>query len=179
MPATLLRFTSSAARNETRGILYNTKSTDRGWIGGVGEIIGLSTISSTSERQKIESYLAHKWGLTGSLAPLHPYRNTPALSWNSTLQTEKSLEASATQVGTGKEGFYGTTISGLTAGETYHYRIRSQGKQNPKGISAPAFNYGSMPRTVPPLVIHPMLSQHGRIRVGTDIMPPHPQAHQH
>ena len=51
-------------------------------------------------------------GLTHSQISSHPYRNTPALSWNSTLQTDKSLEASATQVGTGKEGFYGTTITG-------------------------------------------------------------------
>jgi hypothetical protein len=71
MPATLLRFTSSAARTETRGILYNTQNTDRGWIGGVGEIIGLSATSSTSDRQKIEGYLANKWGL--SLASGHPY----------------------------------------------------------------------------------------------------------
>ena len=54
MPATLLRFTSSVARTETRGILYNTIQADRGWIGGVGEIIGLSATSSMSDRQKIE-----------------------------------------------------------------------------------------------------------------------------
>ena len=33
------------------------------------------------------------------------------------------------------KSFYGTTITGLTAGETYHYRTRSTGKQNPKSIS--------------------------------------------
>ena len=71
MPATLLRFTSSVARTETRGILYNTQVADRGWIGGVGEIIGLSATPSTSDRQKIEGYLANKWGL--SLASGHPY----------------------------------------------------------------------------------------------------------
>ena len=103
MSATLLRFASSVARTQTRGILYNTQNADRGWIGGVGQIIGLSTTSSTSDRQKIEGYLA-------------------------------------TPLGTGKEGFYGTTISGLTAGETYHYRLRSQGKLNPKGISGSNLN---------------------------------------
>jgi|14BtaG_2_1085337.scaffolds.fasta_scaffold00483_6 hypothetical protein len=74
MPATLLRFTSSAARNETRGILYNTKSSDRGWVGGVGEIIGLSATSLTSDRQKIEGYLAHKWGLAANLPSGHAYK---------------------------------------------------------------------------------------------------------
>ena len=138
MPATLLRFTSSAARNETRGILYNTLGTDRGWIGGVGEIIGLSTTSSISDRQKIEGYLAHKWGL--SLANGHPYKVSPPLVWSSSLQSSQELVAVATNIDTGKEGFYGTTISGLTAGETYHYRIRSQGKLNPKGISGSNLN---------------------------------------
>ena len=47
----------------------------------------------------------------------------------------KSLGANAYNLGNGKEGFYGTTITGLTAGQTYYYRIRSQGVLNPKGIS--------------------------------------------
>jgi hypothetical protein len=138
MPATLLRFTSSAPRTEIRGILYNLGVDSRGWIGGVGEIIGLSATSSTSERQKIEGYLAHKWGL--SLTNDHPYKVSPPLTWSSSLQSSQDLVSGATNIGTGKEGFYGTTISGLTAGETYHYRIRSQGKLNPKGISGSNLN---------------------------------------
>ena len=74
MPATLLRFTSSVVRTDTRGILYNTQVADRGWIGGIGEIIGLSATSSPDERQKIEGYLAHKWGLLGYLPSDHPYK---------------------------------------------------------------------------------------------------------
>ena len=66
MSATLLRFASSVARTQTRGILYNTQNADRGWIGGVGQIIGLSSTSSTNDRQKIENYLAVKWGLSTS-----------------------------------------------------------------------------------------------------------------
>jgi hypothetical protein len=66
MPASLLRFTSSSPRSETRGILYCMDRDDRGWKGGVGEIIGLSATSSTNDRQKIESYLAVKWGLSTS-----------------------------------------------------------------------------------------------------------------
>jgi hypothetical protein len=66
MPASLLRFTSSSPRTETRGILYCIGINDRGWKGGVGEIIGLSATSSASDRQKIENYLAVKWGLSPS-----------------------------------------------------------------------------------------------------------------
>ena len=71
MQATLLRFTSSTVITET-GLLYSTGNTDRGWIGGVGEIIGLSTISSSFDRQKVEAYLAHKWGLTDQMPSGHP-----------------------------------------------------------------------------------------------------------
>ena len=66
MPASLLRFTSSSPRTESRGILYCIDRNDRGWKGGVGEIIGLLNTSSTSDRQKIENYLAVKWGLSTS-----------------------------------------------------------------------------------------------------------------
>ena len=74
MPATLLRFTSTTARTEARGILYNTQHSDRGWLGGVGEIIGLSAISSASDRLATEGYLAHKWGLSGSLPSNHSHK---------------------------------------------------------------------------------------------------------
>jgi hypothetical protein len=38
------------------------------------EVIVSSTLLSTLNRQKIEGYLAHKWGLTGSLPSDHPYK---------------------------------------------------------------------------------------------------------
>ena len=79
----LLRFTSSVARTEVRRIQYNTTSTTNGWIGGVGEIIGLSATSPTSDRQKIEAYLAHKWGLNGKLPSNHPYKLGHPLSTGS------------------------------------------------------------------------------------------------
>ena len=84
MPATLLRFTSSTPRNEDRAILYNEYSNDRGWKGGVGEIIGLSALSGISDREKIEGYLAHKWGISGSLPIGHPYKSiAPSSSYTS------------------------------------------------------------------------------------------------
>ena len=38
------------------------------------EIVMLSAPASTSDRQKIEGYLAHKWGLTANLPAGHPYK---------------------------------------------------------------------------------------------------------
>ena len=94
MSATLLRFASSVARTQTRGILYNTQNADRGWIGGVGQIIGLSTTSSTSDRQKIEGYLAHKWGLAGSLPSNHSHK-TVSLTRGPVVTTNVTNSSSA------------------------------------------------------------------------------------
>ena len=101
--------------------------------GFVAEMIGLVAIPTT-ERQNIEGYLAHKWGLTSSLPNAHPYKSTQPLAWSSSFQESASLETSAARVGSGMEGFYGTTISDLSVGETYYYRLRSTNKSNAKGI---------------------------------------------
>jgi single-stranded DNA-binding protein len=45
--------------------------------GAVAEIIFTENASSTDTRQRIEGYLAHKWGLTASLPNDHPYKNGP------------------------------------------------------------------------------------------------------
>ena len=37
-------------------------------------MIGVSTALSSTNREKLEGYLAHKWGLTGSLSNDHPYK---------------------------------------------------------------------------------------------------------
>lgn len=43
--------------------------------GSVSEVIITSSLTTTDERQKIEGYLAHKWGLEGSLPGAHPYKS--------------------------------------------------------------------------------------------------------
>jgi hypothetical protein len=45
----------------------------QGW-GDVNEIIFIPYNSSDSVRQKLEGYLAYKWGLTGLLPAGHPYK---------------------------------------------------------------------------------------------------------
>ena len=76
LPPTVLRFVSSSAKSQNTGILYNPLFNDRGWVGGIGEIVALESLSSISDRQKIEGYLAHKWGLAASLPTGHPYKDT-------------------------------------------------------------------------------------------------------
>ena len=45
------------------------------FAGKIGEFIVLNS-SSSIDRQKLEGYLAHKWGLTNSLPDLHPHKYT-------------------------------------------------------------------------------------------------------
>jgi hypothetical protein len=58
-----------------------------------------------SEIQKVEGYLAHKWGLAGTLPASHPYKQS------STMQGPKDLNS------------YTTDLSNLVAGNTYYYRV--------------------------------------------------------
>lgn len=45
--------------------------------GYIGEIIVTSNALSTNDRQKLEGYLAHRYGTTASLPGGHPYKTTP------------------------------------------------------------------------------------------------------
>jgi hypothetical protein len=45
--------------------------------GGIGEFIVINNTVSLSDRQKIEGYLAHKWGLEDNLPIGHPYKSAP------------------------------------------------------------------------------------------------------
>jgi hypothetical protein len=47
------------------------------WRGSVGEIIQVSGDLTVENRQRVEGYLAHKWGLEASLPADHPFRNAP------------------------------------------------------------------------------------------------------
>lgn len=44
--------------------------------GEIAEIVVLPFVASTTDRQKMEGYLAHKWGLAGNLPAGHPYKST-------------------------------------------------------------------------------------------------------
>ena len=46
-------------------------------IGDIAEIVLIDNTDSTDNRQKMEGYLAWKWGLEGDLPADHPYKNSP------------------------------------------------------------------------------------------------------
>lgn len=47
------------------------------YFGTVAEVLFFDSVLSTSDRQKVEGYLAHKWGLASTLDSGHPYKTTP------------------------------------------------------------------------------------------------------
>ena len=52
----------------------NNAGPNRGWRGIICEVIAFNTKLSDENRQKVEGYLAHKWGLVSDLPPSHPYK---------------------------------------------------------------------------------------------------------
>jgi hypothetical protein len=79
---------SQASYSTTATQSWNSTTTTGFQIGGrqqagadfgnknICEIIGCSANPSTDDRQRIEGYLAHKWGLTANLPSDHPYKST-------------------------------------------------------------------------------------------------------
>lgn len=58
-----------------QGICYD-RGTHIGWCGNLGEVIIFNSVLTTIQRQKVEGYLAHKWGLQSSLPSNHPHKTT-------------------------------------------------------------------------------------------------------
>ena len=52
----------------------NLGATQQYWSGYIAEFVITHATLSTLNRQKIEGYLAHKWGLTANLPSDHPYK---------------------------------------------------------------------------------------------------------
>lgn len=48
--------------------------TNEGWQGQIGEVLLYKRALSTTERQRVEGYLAWKWGLQDKLSGTHPYK---------------------------------------------------------------------------------------------------------
>lgn len=53
-----------------------TTGTAQNWYGVIQEIMGFDAVLTTTDRQKVEGYLASKYGLRGLLPGGHPYKST-------------------------------------------------------------------------------------------------------
>ena len=47
------------------------------YIGQIAEVVFLSSVIATTDRQRLEGYYAWKWGLTANLPADHPFKNRP------------------------------------------------------------------------------------------------------
>ena len=52
------------------------QSVDNNWDGLLGELL-ITTDTTEATRQRVEGYLAHRWGMAANLPANHPYRNAP------------------------------------------------------------------------------------------------------
>ncbi len=82
--------TSASARTAQWRLLGNNASYTL-WDGGMGEIIFTDGTEDIATQQKIEGYLAWKWGMQATLPAAHPYSTT-----NSTTGPKKSVPSATT-----------------------------------------------------------------------------------
>ena len=64
---------SNSTQQKLIGI-RTTSSLNQAFDGDIAEIIFVSSTLSVSDVEKVEGYLAHKWGLSASLPADHPYK---------------------------------------------------------------------------------------------------------
>lgn len=77
MPASILRFEGPSTVTQSWGIGHNIVTANRSWNGPIGEVIASPGVLSVTDRQKVEGYLAWKWGLVANLPITHPYKLSP------------------------------------------------------------------------------------------------------
>lgn len=83
---------SQATYNTDATQTWNSATTSGFQVGGrqqistsfgnkyISEVVGCNTKLSTADRQKLEGYLAWKWGLIADLPADHPYKATPPIT---------------------------------------------------------------------------------------------------
>ena len=63
------------------------------WNGNVNEILIYNSVLSTADRQKVEGYLAWKWGIQTSLPSNHPYYSAPPSTTTTTLGIVQNVKS--------------------------------------------------------------------------------------
>jgi hypothetical protein len=76
----LLSVAGITGNSRYQGICYD-RTTHIGWCGDLAEVLIFSTALTTSQRQTIEGYLAHKWGLTKYYSPTTPLTMSGCQLW--------------------------------------------------------------------------------------------------
>jgi hypothetical protein len=76
-------FSSTNTRHPTllRGIANRFSNTSAHWSGTISEVVVVTSILSSGDIEKVEGYLAHKWGMTANLPGGHPYKSVAPRSY--------------------------------------------------------------------------------------------------
>ena len=100
----------------------------REWKGTFGEILAFNSKLSDADRQKIEGYLANKWGINGNLPSTHPYvASMPGYFGNVSLgQTTMGL-------------------TGLSPSTTYNIRVQATNSAGSRLSDLVSFTTSSVP----------------------------------
>jgi hypothetical protein len=116
--------TAAGTATMTTGLTSNTNAAGFGigrgasaanyFAGDIAEVIVVRGAVSTADRQRLEGYLAHRWGLAAGLPASHPYRNSPPTSGGGCTFTLSSTTASVPA--TAGSGSFTVTASGASCG---------------------------------------------------------------
>ena len=84
-PSIVVKSTGSSGSLTNIKLGKNSASSTEDFGGDVGELLIFTRQLTTSEEQKVEGYLAHRWGATNSLEANHPYKNVAPIFDNKPL----------------------------------------------------------------------------------------------
>ena len=70
------RFNNFVNSSGTKTFTFCNYNSTYSFVGEIAEIVAYDSALSTSDRESVEGYLAHKWGLTASLPSSHPYKTS-------------------------------------------------------------------------------------------------------
>jgi hypothetical protein len=100
----------------------------REWKGTFGEVLAFNSKLSDADRQKIEGYLANKWGINGNLPSTHPYVASMPGSFG-------NVNLGQTTMG----------LTGLTESTTYNIRVQATNSGGSRLSDLVSFTTGSTP----------------------------------
>ena len=67
---------TAAVSSAGYGLSTLREISNNGWYGKICEVVAFGSALTTSDRQKMEGYLAWKWNLVSQLPAAHPYKNS-------------------------------------------------------------------------------------------------------
>jgi hypothetical protein len=112
---------------------FDRGSSGSGWDGLIAEVLAFNTKLSDADRQKIEAYLAYKWGINGKLPSTHPYVASMPGSF-------ENVSLGQTTMG----------LTGLSPSTTYNIRVQATNSGGSRLSDLVSFTTSAVP--TPPVL---------------------------